>query len=153
MARPVNTATKDLVKHFEGLRLRAYLCPAGIPTIGYGHTGGVTLGDTITAEEAEELLEHDLHEAVTHVDRLIRVELNENQRGCLASFVLNLGATAFMSSTLRQRLNAGDYDAVPAQIRRWNKARHPTTGDLIVLPGLERRREAEVALWLTPVGA
>lgn len=150
MARPVNTATKDLVKHFEGLALRAYLCPAGVPSIGYGHTGGVSLDDSITAEEAEELLEHDLTEAATHVDRLVRVPLNENQRGALASFVLNLGAIAFMSSTLRDLLNKGQYDVVPRELRRWTKARHPVTRKLVELPGLVRRREAEAALWLTP---
>ena len=140
----------DLVRHFEGLRLKAYRCPAGVWTIGYGSTSGVTPGDTITAEEAEELLEHDLTEAAMHVDRLVRVPLNENQRGALASFVLNLGAIAFMSSTLRDLLNKGQYDAVPRELRRWTKARHPSTRQLVELPGLVRRREAEAALWLTP---
>lgn len=150
MARPVNVATRELVKSFEGLRLRAYLCPAGIPTIGYGHTGGVTLGDSITADEAEELLEHDLSEAAMHVDRLVTVPLNENQRGALASFVLNVGAIAFMSSTLRLLLNRGNYESVPDELRRWTKATHPTTHQKIDLPGLVRRREAEIALWNTP---
>lgn len=150
MARPVNVATRELVKSFEGLRLRAYLCPAGIPTIGYGHTGGVTLGDSITADEAEELLEHDLSEAAMHVDRLVTVPLNDNQRGALASFVLNTGAIAFMSSTLRLLLNRGNYESVPDELRRWTKATHPTTHQKIDLPGLVRRREAEIALWNTP---
>ncbi len=150
MGRPVNTATRDLVKSFEGLRLRAYRCPAGRWTIGWGHTSGVTEGDSITAEEAEELLEHDLSEAAEHVDRLVRVPLNENQRGALASFVLNLGAIAFMSSTLRERLNRGEYEAVPHELHRWTKSRHPVTRQLIELPGLVRRREAEAVLWSTP---
>lgn len=150
MGRPVNAATRELVKSFEGLRLRAYRCPAGRWTIGYGSTSGVTDGDTITAEEAEELLEHDLSEAAAHVDRLVRVPLNENQRGALASFIFNFGAIKFMSSTLRELLNRGDYDAVPRELRRWTKARHPATHQLVELPGLVRRREAEAALWLTP---
>ena len=148
--RPVNTATKDLVKTFEGLRLSAYRCPAGRLTIGWGHTSGVTEGDTITAEEAEELLEHDLAEAATHVDRLVRVPLNENQRGSLTSFLVNFAAIAFMSSTLRELLNKGDYDSVPRELRRWIKSRHPVTHRLVELPGLVRRREAEIALCLTP---
>lgn len=145
----INEATRQLVRDFEGLRLRAYLCPAGRWTIGYGHTSGVTEGHVITREEAERLLEQDLNEAAEHVDRLIRVPLTDNQRGALTSLVLNIGALRFMSSTLRQVLNDGRYDAVPEQIRRWNKARHPTTGQMIVLPGLARRREAEVALWMS----
>lgn len=150
MGRPVNTAAKDLVKQFEGLRLESYRCPAGRWTIGWGHASGVTPGDTITAEEAEEILEHDLREAAEHVDRLVRVPLNDNQRGSLASFVFNLGSIAFMSSTLRDLLNRGDYDAVPRELRRWTKARHPVTRQLVELPGLVRRREAEATLWSTP---
>lgn len=150
MGRPVNAATRDLVKQFEGLRLRAYLCPTGHWTIGWGHTSGVSEGDTITAEEAEELLEHDLGEAAQHVDRLVRVPLTENQRGALASFVFNVGAIAFMSSTLRDLLNRGDYGSVPRELRRWTKATHPITRRKVELPGLVRRRSAEAALWGTP---
>lgn len=149
MGAPVNTATRELVKQFEGLRLRAYVCPAGRWTIGWGHTSGVSEGDTITAEEAEELLEHDLGEAAQHVDRLVRVPLSDNQRGALACFVLNVGSIAFMSSTLRELLNRGEYDSVPRELCRWTKARHPSTRQLVELPGLVRRREAEAALWLT----
>lgn len=150
MPGPVNRATRELVKGFEGLQLKAYRCPAGVWTIGWGHASGVTEGDSITAEEAEELLEHDLSEAAMHVDRLIRVPLNENQRGALASFVYNVGSIAFMSSTLRSRLNGGEYDAVPLELRRWVKATDPATRQRSDLHGLVRRRAAEVALWLTP---
>lgn len=151
MAKPVNAATRELVKGFEGLQLRAYRCPAGKLTIGWGHTSGVLEGDSITAEEAEELLEHDLEEAATQVDRLVRVPLNDNQRGALAAFIFNIGAIAFMSSTLRDLLNHGDYDSVPRELRRWTKATHPVNHQKVDLPGLVRRREAEVALWSTPV--
>jgi len=147
MPRPVNQATVNLVRQFEGLRLRAYLCPAGKPTIGYGHASGVIFGDVITDDEAEEMLGRDLEEAAEHVDRLIRVDLNDNQRGALVSWTFNLGPGNLMTSTLRDVLNRGQYDAVPTQLRRWTKARHPLTGDLVVLPGLVRRREAEAQLW------
>ena len=150
MSRPANTATKDLVKEFEGLRLQAYRCPAGRWTIGYGSTSGVTEGDTITAEEAEELLEYTLSDIGKHVDRLIRVPLNDNQRGALISWAFNVGINALMSSTLRDVLNRGNYDAVPRELRRWTKARHPVSRQLVELPGLVRRREAEAALWSTP---
>lgn len=143
--RQVNAATRALVKSFEGLRLNAYLCPAGKPTIGFGHTSGVSLGDGITADEADELLEQDLEDAGRHVDGLIRVKLNENQFGALCSFVFNLGPGNLLTSTLRDRLNKGDYRSVPDQLRQWNHARG------FVLEGLTRRRAAEAALWETPV--
>ena len=81
----------DIVKEAEGLRLSAYLCPAGIPTIGYGHTKGVKLGDTCTREQAEEWLENDFFMAKQDVKAVVRVLLRENQLDALASFVFNLG--------------------------------------------------------------
>lgn len=147
MTKPVNAATLALVQKFEGLKLAAYLCPAGKWTIGWGHTRGVSLGDKITRAEAERLLAEDVADAAKHVDRLIKVTLNENQRGALASFVFNLGSGAFASSTLRERLNKGEYESVPSELRRWVRARHPHTGKLAEMPGLVRRREAEAALW------
>lgn len=153
MARPVNTATKDLVKHFEGLRLHAYICPAGKCTIGWGHTCEVSMGDTITADEAEEFLEHDLADAAAAIDALVTVPLNDNQRGALtASFGFNIrnGKEQLRTSTLLRLLNAGDYAAVPAQLRRWIHAEHPITHQTIVLPGLVRRRAAEAELWSLP---
>jgi len=150
MTKPVNAATLALVKEFEGLRLDAYICPAGKWTIGYGHTGGVSKGDKITTEDAERLLAADLATAAAHVDRLSKVALDENQRGALASFVYNLGPGAFASSSLRERLNGGEYTAVPQELRRWTKARHPLTRKLTELPGLARRRRAEAELWSRP---
>ena len=153
MPRPINTATRELVKSFEGLRLRAYLCPTGHWTIGWGHARGVSECDTITADEAEELLEQDLEDAGAIVDRQIAVPLNDNQRGALASafgFNIRNGEAQLATSTLRRLLNAGDYDAVPAQLMRWVHGEHPVTRQSVVIPGLVRRREAEAALWLTP---
>lgn len=151
MARAVNQATIDLVRTFEGLRLKAYLCPAGVWTIGVGHSHDVHEGDWLTAEEAHEYLAHDLNDAGSEVEHLIKVPLNENQYGALCSFVFNLGPTALERSTLRGLLNGGDYDSVPTQLMRWTKATDPGTGARETLPGLVRRRMAEIKLWNTEV--
>lgn len=147
MPRTVNQAGVDLVKSFEGFRADAYLCPAGKWTVGYGHTEGVMEGSHVSEEEAELLLRDDLRSAADKVSKFITVPLNDNQFAALCSFVFNLGGLALLQSTLRKRLNAGDYAAVPDQLRRWVKARHPLTHELVTLPGLVRRREAEANLW------
>lgn len=149
MARPVNEACIALVKKFEGLRLHAYRCAAGKWTVGYGHTHGVSADTWVSADEAEALLLEDLHDAGVYVSHLVKVPLTDNQHGALASFVFNVGPAKFKGSTLLKRLNDGVYDAVPAQLQRWTKARHPNTGEMVDLPGLVRRRRAEAALWST----
>ena len=135
----------ELIKSFEGLELEAYLCPADIWTIGYGHTGDVKEGDTITKAEAEDLLDKDLEKFRSGVNRCVKVPLNENQFGALVSFAYNVGIGSLQSSTLLKLLNAGDYDAAADQFPRWNKSGGK------VLTGLTRRREAERAVFLTPV--
>ena len=119
----VNAETLELIKRWEGLRLEAYLDTGGVWTIGYGHTSDsvqkVYKGLKITEKRAEELLIHDLKEAEAAVDRLVTVPLNENQRGTLVSFVFNIGETQFAKSTLLKKLNKGEYESVPAQLRRW----------------------------------
>lgn len=127
MAPQINRAGLDLIKRFEGFRAEAYLDPIGIPTIGYGHIQGVTERDvrnrrTITEAQAGQLLREDLAVAEAAVERLISVPLNENQFSALVSFTFNLGAGNLRSSTLRRRLNSGDYGAVPAEMARWVKA-------------------------------
>lgn len=141
MTEPVCQAAVDLVKHFEGLYLNAYLCPAGVPTIGYGHTEGVKLGQTITAAQAEAFLSADLTDAARQVDKLVKVPLTANQRGALASFVFNLGAGSLASSTLLKLLNAKDYAGAAAQFDQWVHAAGK------VLPGLVKRRAAERELF------
>lgn len=131
----------DLIKSFEGLRLSAYRCPADIPTIGYGTTAGVKMGDTITKERAEELLREDVKRFEGYVNRLVKVPLTQGQFDALVSFVYNLGAGNLSSSTLLRLLNAGDYAGAAAQFERWNKAGGKT------LAGLVRRRAAERALF------
>ena len=132
-----------LVKSFEGCYLEAYLCPAKVWTIGYGHTDNVEKGQKITKEEAERLLIKDLAWAENVVEGLVKVPLTAHQFDALASFVFNVGEGAFRGSTLLRELNRGNYDAVPAQLLRWNKAGKPKK----TLKGLTRRRLAEAALW------
>lgn len=139
---------RALVKEAEGLRLKAYLCPGGIPTLGWGHTQGVKLGDTCTEAEAEAYLTQDLAACESTLAYQVTAPLTESMRDALASFVFNLGGGKFRISTLRKKINAQDYSAVPEQLRRWDKATDPTTGALVVLPGLTVRREAEATLFL-----
>jgi len=142
----------DLIKAFEGLHkiksdgsVRSYRDPAGRWTIGYGHTSGVKSGMLITPEEAEDLLRTDVVEAEEAVERLVKVDLSQNQFDALVSFVFNLGQGNFRSSTLLRKLNRGDYDGAATEFVRWNKAR--VEGQLRPLPGLTRRRTAEAALF------
>lgn len=133
------------IKQWEGLRLNSYQDSGGVWTIGYGHTSDTTFrvgpGQTITEEKATELLRQDLREAEETVDRAVKVTLNDNQFGALVSFTLNVGVDAFKKSTLLKKLNAGDYAAVPSELRRWNK------DNGVVVEGLVNRRAAEIALW------
>lgn len=145
MTKPVLSTAVSLVRHFEGLYLRAYLCPAGVPTIGYGHTKGVKMGQTITAEQADAFLAADLAEAAEAVDRLVKVHLTEPQRGALASFVFNLGASNLRSSTLLKLLNRGDFEGAANQFGVWIKA--TVGGKKKTLAGLVARRAAEEALF------
>jgi lysozyme len=131
----------ELIKEWEGCNLDAYLDGGGVPTCGYGHTRGVLLGMSITQEQADELLRDDLTDAEAAVRRLVRVPLTDNQFAALVSLVFNIGQHACAGSTLLQRLNAGNYTAVPEQIRRW----HWDNGK--EEQGLVNRREAEAQLW------
>lgn len=145
MISTVLSVLAPLVKRYEGLRLRAYICPAGIPTIGYGHTKGVSLGQTITELQADALLEQDMTAAVLDTLRLCPVLAQETQTrlAAVADFTFNLGAGRLKASTLRRRINTGEYDDVPYELRRWVRA-GPN-----ILPGLVARRESEVQLWLS----
>jgi len=139
-------AAIDLIKHYEALRLTAYLCPADVPTIGWGHTKTVTRADvdrkkTITAKQADALLRDDIGNAEAAVRSLVRVPLTDGQYGALVSFAFNLGFSALSRSTLLRLLNAGNYDGAAAEFARWVKA----NGE--VMPGLVKRRADEVSLW------
>ncbi len=151
MPREINQAGLDLVTSFEGFYADAYICPAGVLTIGYGHTGDdVAEGQCINMTTAEDLLSKDMESAAKSVERLVTVPLSGNQFAALASFAFNCGATNLGASTLLKKLNLGDYDAVPTELCRWVKARDPATGKKRTLAGLVRRRSVEGALWLAP---
>ena len=135
-------ACVDLVKEFEGFRANAYLCPAGVATIGFGTTENVKLGDTVTEQEAEELLMNDLTEASAAIDDLVDVPINQQQFDALTSLIYNIGREAFRNSTLLRLLNGGKgVHEVGTQFLRWNKAGGK------VLAGLSRRRAAEAVLF------
>lgn len=138
----------ELIKHFEGLRLESYLCPAGKLTIGYGHTGNdVKPNMKITEIQADKLLADDFLEAESDVAKLVKVPLNENQLDALASFVFNLGSSNLWASTLLKKLNAGDYEGAAREFDRWVYTKNPKTGKPEVLNGLVKRRAAERQLF------
>jgi lysozyme len=135
-----------LIKAHEGLRLRAYLCPANVWTIGYGHTTAaghptVKAGDVITATEADTILRRDLSRFEEGVLDLVRVPLTQGQFDALVSFAFNCGLGALGKSTLLKRVNARRFSEVPAEFMKWTK------GGGRELPGLVRRRREETALW------
>jgi lysozyme len=138
----VSSVGLDLIKRFESLRLKAYYCPAGVLTIGYGHTGeAVTPGMVIDELHAEHLLRVDSVAAARALDTL---QLTQNQFDALVSFIFNLGAGAFRTSTMRRLLVDGLYAQAADQFPRWVHAGGRR------LPGLVIRRDAERALFLTP---
>lgn len=133
----------QLIKDFEGLRLTAYRCPAGIWTIGYGHTGDVRQGQTVTEHQAEVILtEIDLprfEEAVSGLGTL-----TQNQFDALVSFAYNVGVRALNRSTLARHIRARNYQQAADEFSKWVRAGGK------VLPGLVRRRAAERKLFLEP---
>ena len=144
MSRQINQAGVELLKQAEGLRLTAYKDPVGIWTIGYGSTRNVKPGMRISAEEAEQLLKMDLWRFERAVEVLVKVPLTDNQFSALVSFAYNVGEGALAKSTLLRKLNAGDYKGAAKEFGRWVKAGGTT------LPGLVRRRKAEMQLFLKP---
>ena len=142
----INDAGLALIKRWEGLRLEAYLCPSGVPTVGYGHTGeDVWIGLTITEQEAESLLRKDLWSSEDTVSSAVHVTLTDNEYAALVSFVFNCGAGAFKSSTLLRRIN--NYEDVGTVIQeefpRW------VNGGGQKLQGLVNRRNDEIKLALS----
>ncbi len=138
----------DLIKAFEGFSPTVYRCPADIPTIGYGATwdfDGSRIGmdhEPITEEQGEALLAHELRGVEKAVGKLIKAELTQGMFDALVSFTYNLGSGKLQSSTLRQKINRGDYEGAADEFPKWRKAGG------VVLAGLVRRRAAERALFL-----
>ena len=132
-----------LIKEFEGLRLKAYLCPGGVWTIGYGHTAGVKPGMVISEVQAEEYLKADLIAFERYLN-VLGLALNQNQFDALVSFIYNVGTGNFSSSTLLRKVRANPQDnSIMDEFLRWvySKGR--------VLPGLQRRRLAEMKLYFS----
>lgn len=140
----------DLIKSFEGLRLKPYLCSAKVPTIGYGNTfyengSKVTLKDqAITEARATELLEWSLNKFEQYVDSYCIDSINQNQFDALVSFCYNVGPANLKASTLLKKVNKDPNDpTIRAEFMKWNKAGGRA------LAGLTRRREAEANLYFS----
>jgi lysozyme len=143
-----NAAGLSLIRQAEGLRLRAYLCPANVWTIGIGTTvypdgRKVRSGDKCTEQQADRYLAHDLQEFERAVAAMVTVPVTSNQFSALVSLAYNIGIGALKKSTLLRLLNAGDYAGAANQFPRWNR------GGGRILPGLVKRRAAERALFLS----
>lgn len=130
-----------LIKEFEGLKLNAYFCSAGVLTIGWGTTAGVKPGDKITEAQAEEMLRADVVKFERGVFDAVKVPLAQHQFDALVVLAYNIGLGAFRTSTLLRLLNKGELSAAASQFDRWNKAGGKT------LAGLTRRRAAERKLF------
>lgn len=133
----------NLIKEFEGLRLVAYKCPAGVWTIGYGHTYNVKEGDIITEAQATEFLMEDISNAVDIVaGSTMDVELTQNQFDALVSFTYNVGVKNFSDSTLLRKVKLNPNDpTITNEFKKWIYAGKE------VLSGLVRRRKAESELY------
>jgi lysozyme len=147
---------RQLLKQWEGFKNKLYNDPAGLPTIGVGHlltkselsSGKIVINGVpveydvgLSDQQVLDLLSQDVNPAVQLVTNKVTVGLNQNQFDALTSFTFNVGGAAFTGSTLLKLLNQGQYDEVPAQLRRWNK-----TGGKVI-QGLINRRENEIKLW------
>jgi lysozyme len=132
----------QLIKQFESFAAAPYLCPAGKPTIGYGHV--IREGENfsaLTKMQADAVLRRDVAACEASISRLVQVPLSQGQFDALVSFVFNLGAGALKRSTLLRRLNEGNYTAAADNFQRWVYAKN------VKLAGLVRRRAAEWALF------
>lgn len=160
MPMQVDQGGKNLFKEWEGLATHVYWDSGGVPTIGIGHlltrserTSGkiiirgqpVDYRNGLTEQQCWDLLDQDLDDTEKIINEAVTVLLNQNQFNALVSFAFNVGAAAFQNSTLLKLLNQGQYDQVPAQLRRWVK----DSGKIV--QGLVNRRDKEIALWNTPL--
>lgn len=143
----VNADGYALLKRFEGCRLKAYLCPANVWTIGYGNTfyedgTKVKQGDVITQQRADELAKFIVEQFADNIRPLIKQPLNENQFSACVSLAYNIGVGGFKKSSVLRKLNVNPNDPTIADsFRMWNK------GGGVVLKGLVNRREAEIQLY------
>lgn len=147
----LNKAGIELLHEFEGLELESYLCPAGVPTIGYGNTRyesgrKVKLGESITKERAELLFNWWVDKFAIKVRKELKVTLNENQFSALVSFTYNVGIANLRSSTLLKKVNANPKDTtIFGEFLKWKFAAGKASNGLI------RRRQSEAELYFTDV--
>ena len=145
----ISEYAEAVMKEHEGLRLKAYRCPAGVLTIGYGHTLNVKPDDVINKDTADRLFVED----VEYVEKQLDSEkysklLSQGQYDALVDFIFNLGWTKYRNSTLRKKLLCNVNDAtIPNEFRRWVYGTDPKTGAKIKLPGLVKRREWEAQMY------
>ena len=143
----INKAGKDLIKKFEGCKLKAYKCPANVWTIGFGNTfyedgTKVKEGEVITQERADELFDIIISDFVRMTDALVKSDVTENNFSALVSFTFNVGTGNLKKSTLLKKVNANPKDpSIKAEFMKWTRANN------VVLKGLVRRREAEAKLY------
>jgi len=143
----VNKAGRDLIKQFEGCKLKAYKCPAGLWTISWGLTfypdgKKVKEGDVITQQQAEDYFNAVVDDFAKQVDALVKSNVTANNFSAIVSFAYNVGIGNLKNSTLLKKVNANPKDAtIPAEFRKWVRA----NGE--VLKGLVRRRDAEAKLY------
>lgn len=140
----------DLIKKYEGYSGIAYLCPAKVPTIGWGSTmydngEPVKIGDVISKDRAEELINYEVNHVARKLNAL-ELGLNQNQFDAIVSFVYNIGITAFRKSTILRLISANPNDVeIAVQFGRW------VYGGGKMLPGLIKRRKDEMELYCKPL--
>ncbi len=143
----VNKAGRDLIKQFEGCKLKAYKCPAGLWTISWGLTfypdeTKVKEGDVITQQQAEDYFNAIVDDFAKGVDVLVKSNVTANNFSAIVSFAFNVGMGNFKRSTLLRKVNANPKDpSIRAEFMKWTRANN------VVLKGLVRRREAEAKLY------
>lgn len=140
MVMKISEAGIKLICKWEEFRPYAYVCPAGLWTIGYGHTGGVKPTDKIDLAQGEAYLRKDL-EIVERCLNSLTIKLNQNQYDALCSLIFNIGTGNFLRSTLLKCLQAEQYDKASSEFLKWRKANGK------VLKGLEARRKDEQELF------
>lgn len=133
-----------LIKQFEGFAPRAYICPAGKQTIGYGHVvrAGDVFDGRITEEEATALLHEDIKRIEKNIGAMVKISLSQNQFDALVSFCYNVGTRAFERSTMLRRINENNLSLAATEFDRWVYVNGKTLGGLI------KRRKAEKTLFL-----
>ncbi len=147
---PICMPAVALIAEREGCRLRAYLCPAGVWTCGWGETDGVGPNTVWTQAFADQRFCDSLAERTEAVRALCTREPTPQQLGAMVSLAYNIGVAGFKGSTVLRQHNAGNHAAAARAFNLWNKARDPKTKQLVELPGLTSRRAAEAALYLQP---